>query len=132
MNLDIVTLRGIVGEYDYGLCTKRENAVAEKAIEKAKIYVQSFYNASTKTYDETDELISNIIMTRAAYEIYVKGKMFKFSEQKRIEAQTMLIMQLGEVANINKSDEMKAPVRKTEIVVKRGASSIVNWNAYDN
>jgi len=133
ISIDIETLREGAGEYDFRICTKNDTTVAEKCIEKGKIFVQSFYKAAGKLseYDEYNDTIAEIIIDRAMFELYVKGKLFDFSEKRRIECQSKLIVQLGEVANIYKKDEIGSTAKHIGIVSKRGKSTKVNWDAYD-
>lgn len=132
IELTIESLRDAVGDYDYRLCTGGENAVAEKAIERAIIFVKSVFKRVDRLdeYDEYDDSIAESVIHRASFELYVKGKMFKQSETKRTESQVILINLLGKGADIYKGDELTTGRVETVIAVRKGKPLGVNLDNY--
>lgn len=132
MELNIETLRDIVGDYDYQLCTQARNEIAEMCIERAKVFVKSIYIKANRLqeYDESLDNVSDAIMQRAAFELLVKGKMFNDANQKRTEVQAMLTNLLGSAADTYNDDNLKKVSRETVVVVKRGQSANLNIKNY--
>lgn len=132
IDADLLRSSSGIGEFDFRLCTKNDIAVADKCIQKGTIYVKSFYKAADRLeeFDLMGDDVTEIILDRVKFELYVKGKMFEDSEKCRIECQSKLIVRLGEVANVYKKDEVGSGVKPFGLVVKKSPVTKVNWDGY--
>jgi len=132
MEIDVTALRDFVGDYDLQLCTEGNMDIAEKCIERGKLFVKSLYKKANRTleYDENDEYCKEAIMLAASSELYVRGKRFDDANQKRKQCQAMIINEIGAAGHVYKDDELVENKIRTVVVTKRGTSSKINFNNY--
>jgi len=114
-------LKEDVGERTYRMLTGDDDAVGERAIEKAIIWVKAKFAKCGKEPDFSSELVLEAILKRAAYELWSMSEAEGKAEDKKEDAEVLLEAVLGNCAEDN--SQVSYPVA----VVKRGSN---DWHGF--
>ena len=103
----IEDLKKELSERDYRMLTDGDDAVAERALAKARVWVTARFKKCGKEVDYEDELIKEAILKRALYELYSFAENEKVAADKKEDAEDLLEGVLGDCAD---SQEKYRPV----------------------
>jgi hypothetical protein len=92
-------LKGDVGENAYRMLTNDDDTVAQRAIEKAIIWVKAKFAKCGKEPDFNSEFVLEAILKRAAYELWSMSEAEGKAEDKKEDAEVLLEAVLGGCAS---------------------------------
>ena len=103
----VLDLRSEIKSYTYEQLTEGDDAVAERAIDKARIWVGAkLARISGVEFDEdSDSTDFNIILKRALYELYSYGEMESVATDKKNDAFELLTAKYGVIDSTNQQAE---------------------------
>lgn len=119
----MVTLEDLkreLSERDYRMLTGGDDAVAERALTKARIWVVSQFKRCGTTPDFEDEIVREAVLKRALYELYSYAENEKVARDKKEDARELLEGVLGDCVGGEEGGESYRPVA---VSVKEGSLS---------
>ncbi len=116
-------LKAELTDYNYQMLTQGDDGVAERAIEKATIWLKAKFAKCGKEPDWEDSLIKEALLKRALYELYSYAEQEEKAKDKKEDAEVLLRGVIGAYAQ-DVSNEISPPY----VAVKKGASS---WRGFE-
>lgn len=114
-------LKEDVGEKTYRMLTQDDDTVAERAIEKAVIWVKAKFAKCGKKPNFNSELVLEAILKRATYELWSMSEAEGKAEDKKEDAEILIEAVLGDCAGD------KSGASSPFAVVKRGTD---DWHGF--
>jgi len=102
--LTVEDLKKELSERDYRMLTDGDDAVAERALAKARAWVTARFRKCGMEPDFEDELVKEAILKRALYELYSFAENEKVAADKKQDAEDLLEGVLGDCAEDLKND----------------------------
>ena len=88
--LSLDDLKSEIKEYNYQVLTDGKDCVAEKCIDKAKLWIEAKTKASGVILDYDDKLVEAIMLKRALYELYSYAENEEVARDKKQDAFELL------------------------------------------
>ncbi len=105
----------------YRMLTQDDDSVAERAIEKAKVWVESRFAKCGKSVDWELSYVQEALLKRALYELYAYGEQEEVARDKKEDAEVLLEAVLGDCAG--EGEKVSLPY----VAVKKGSS---DWHGF--
>lgn len=105
----------------YRILTQDDDSVAERAIEKAKVWVEAKFAKCGKEVDWELSYVQEALLKRAIYELWSMSEQEGKAEDQKEDAEILLEAVLGDCA------EDKGRVASPIAVVKRGTD---DWHGF--
>jgi len=105
----------------YRMLTQDDDSVAERAIEKAKVWIEAKFAKCGKEVDWELSYVREALLKRALYELYAFGEQEGVAKDKKEDAEILLEAVLGDCAG--DTGQAGYPVA----VVKRGSD---DWHGF--
>jgi hypothetical protein len=109
VSITIEDLKRELSERDYRMLTSGDDAVAERAISKARVWVIARFKRCGEKPDFEDEIVREALLKRALYELYSYAENEKTAQDKKEDADDLLKGVLGDCAG-GKEEEGYEPV----------------------
>ena len=119
----MVTLEDLereLSDRDFRILTGGDDAVAERALAKARIWAVSQFKRCGATPDFEDEIVREAVLKRALYELYSFKENEKVARDKKEDARELLEGMLGDCIG---GEEGGKGYRPVAVSVKRGGLS---------
>ena len=116
-------LKAELTPYNYQMLTQNADSIAQRAIEKATIWVKAKFAKCGKEPDFEDSLVKEAVLKRALYELYSFSEQEEKARDKKEDAEVLLEGLFGSCAK----DSPEGSVLPY-IAVKRGAS---DWKGFE-
>jgi len=91
-------LKKELNERNYRMLTGGDDAVAERALIKAKAWIVARFKKCGREVDFEDELVREAVLKRALYELYSFSENEKIASDKKEDAEDLLEGLLGDCA----------------------------------
>ena len=121
--ITIDDLKTEVGEYNYEILTQRDDSVALRAIEKARIWIVAKFQKCGEIPDFENEIVKTAWLERALYELYAIAEQEEKAKDKKENAEELLSAIIGDCAK----EEVKEENKKPYAFVKEGRR---DWNGF--
>jgi hypothetical protein len=96
--LSINDLKAELPPYQYQMLTQNDDSVAERAIEKAVVWIKARFAKCGKTPDFDDPTVKEATLKRALYELYSYAEQEEKAKDKKEDAEILLEGVLGSCA----------------------------------
>lgn len=90
MGVSVEALKSEIKEYNYEVITGGDDAVAQRAIEKAELWAKAKIIQAKGEWDDEDGIIKLIVMKRALYELYSYAENEAVAQDKKEDAMELL------------------------------------------
>lgn len=90
MGVSVDALRTEIKQYNYEVITGGDDAVAQRAIEKAELWTKAKIIQAKGEWDDEDDIIRLIITKRALYELYSYAENEAVAQDKKEDAMELL------------------------------------------
>ena len=115
-------LKGELSPYQYQMLTQNDDSVAERAIEKAKVWIEAKFAKCGQKVDWELSYVQEALLKRALYELYAYGEQEEVAKDKKEDAEVLLEAVLGDYGK--EEGNTSPPV----IAVRRGTS---DWHGFE-
>ena len=106
----------------YRMLTQDDDSVAERAIKKAKVWIEAKFAKCGQEVDWELSYVQEALLKRALYELYAYGEQEEVAKDKKEDAEVLLEAVLGDCGK--EGGSTPPPV----IVVRRGTS---DWHGFE-
>ena len=114
--ITIEDLKKEVGAYNYEILTQRDDSVALRAIEKARIWLLAKFQKCGEAPDFENEIVKTAWLERALYELYAIAEQEEKAKDKKENAEELLSALIGDCAK----EEVREISKKPYAFVKEG------------
>ena len=83
--------------YNYNVLTEGDDLIAERALHKATIWAEAKVIAAAGYFDPGTEINREIVLKRAAYELYSYAENEAVADEKKADAEELLIAVYGSI-----------------------------------
>ena len=108
--LTVANFKSICGKVDALQLSNRDDTIIEGCLDRSKIKIESYFIQSSKSYSETDDGTSAVIMYYAIYLLYQRANISKKAEKWRNEAFEILGSILGQIIAEDYQDRDKKAI----------------------
>lgn len=108
----VADLKEDLKSYNYEVLTGGDDSVAQRAVEKARIWAQAKVLAAGGVFDEETETGRQIVIKRALYELYSSAENEAVARDKKEDAMELLRAVYGNAVDSSgyNSDGVRTPV----------------------
>ena len=92
-------LKGELSPYQYQMLTQNDDSVAERAIEKAKVWIEAKFAKCGQEVDWELSFVQEALLKRALYELYSYAEQEEKARDKKEDAEVLLEAVLGDCAS---------------------------------
>ncbi|OMH40212.1 hypothetical protein [Desulfurobacterium indicum] len=89
----------------YRMLTQDDDSVAERAIEKARIWIEAKFAKCGREVDWDLSYVQEALLKRALYELYAFGEQEEKAKDKKEDAEVLLEAVLGDCVSDNEGDK---------------------------
>lgn len=90
MGVSVEALKSEIKGYNYEVITGGDDAVAQRAIEKAELWAKAKIIQAKGEWDDENEIIKLIVIKRALYELYSYAENEAVAQDKKEDAMELL------------------------------------------
>ena len=88
--LTIADLRGEIKDYNYDVLTGGDDNLAQRCLDKARLWAKAKIIQAHGAYDEEDEGVRLVVLKRALYELYSVSENESIAQDKKEDAMELL------------------------------------------
>ncbi len=97
ISLTIAEFKNTCGSVDATLLSNRNDEIIQSCLDRSEIKINSYFIQASKTYDNTDDATSAVVMYYAIYLLYQRADISQKAQKWRVEAFEILEGILGQV-----------------------------------
>lgn len=95
MAISVEDIKKSIKDYNYEVLTDGNDAVCQRAIDKAVLWTKAKILAADKEYEENSEIIDLIVNKRTLYELYSAAENEEVARDKKEDAMELLRAYFG-------------------------------------